>query len=381
MPRDPPKAAREAKRLEAIDAKEEERKARALRSADAARAEVELSKPNSTASASTTKKEARAAKKAEKTRLETERRSTLEASVLVEPIATAARSSAATADPPLPPPPPANSLAARVAALEGRWGVGRVGVAGNYIARIEALEIVVLGACSAGTMPERAAALEEHSPAPVVHAVVTANHSTNVPGLRKYLDRLKKCPGIIKVNPGPLREGHSNAQDFDLRLQREGDKVHGSYKLVARKGHTAQDVFVICNPELITEESLEILIDSVLSNDNDRRDSGGSLHNSTTPLNKRGLESQQAISREVNEQANASHHSRKQKEVESKQVANVRKELRKLKARVGPRDNIDYLAHAARNSALINGDMDRGKRAALGRSKKTQDARPGADET
>ena len=68
------------------------------------------------------------------------------------------------------------------------------------------------------------------------------NHSTHLPGLIPILKRLINCPGIRTVTPAVLKRVRSNAQTFRLKVS---VPIQGGFKLIARKGKTAQEVFVI----------------------------------------------------------------------------------------------------------------------------------------
>lgn len=76
------------------------------------------------------------------------------------------------------------------------------------------------------------------------------NHSTHLPGLIPILKRLIQCPGIETVTPAVLRTVRSNAQTLRLKIS---VPIQGGFKLIARKGKTAQEVFVVTRlsqPEL-----------------------------------------------------------------------------------------------------------------------------------
>ncbi|NET48877.1 MAG: metal-binding protein, partial [Merismopedia sp. SIO2A8] len=70
------------------------------------------------------------------------------------------------------------------------------------------------------------------------------NHSTHLPGLIPILKRLIQCPGIDTVTPAVLKTVRSNAQTFRLKVS---VPIQGGFKLIARKGKTAQEVFVVTN--------------------------------------------------------------------------------------------------------------------------------------
>ncbi len=67
------------------------------------------------------------------------------------------------------------------------------------------------------------------------------NHSTHLPGLIPILQQLIKCPGIETVTPAVLKTVRSNAQTLQIRVS---VPIKGGFKLIARKGKTAQEVFI-----------------------------------------------------------------------------------------------------------------------------------------
>jgi hypothetical protein len=59
--------------------------------------------------------------------------------------------------------PSSSALPGRISALERFWNEPVAG-GGSYVARVEALELIVIGAAqTGGALPARAAALEQHS--------------------------------------------------------------------------------------------------------------------------------------------------------------------------------------------------------------------------
>ncbi len=68
------------------------------------------------------------------------------------------------------------------------------------------------------------------------------NHSTHLPGLIPILERLIKQPKIGTVTPAVLANGRSNCPQMTLKVS---VPIRGGYKLIARKGKTIQEVFVI----------------------------------------------------------------------------------------------------------------------------------------
>ncbi|ASC69281.1 hypothetical protein XM38_002080 [Halomicronema hongdechloris C2206] len=68
------------------------------------------------------------------------------------------------------------------------------------------------------------------------------NHSTHLPGLIPILERLVAYPGIRTVTPGEIAKvrGHSPTLRIKVSVP-----IRGGYKLIARRGKTVQEVFVI----------------------------------------------------------------------------------------------------------------------------------------
>ena len=87
---------------------------------------------------------------------------------------------------------------------------------------------------------------------------VVVTHSTYVEGLIPLLRRLAKMPAISTVTPGVISrvKGHSPG----LRL-RVSTPISGGHKLVARRGTSAQEVFVV-SP--CSREHLQDLVDQLL---------------------------------------------------------------------------------------------------------------------
>lgn len=72
------------------------------------------------------------------------------------------------------------------------------------------------------------------------------NHSTHLPGLIPILERLVKCSGIRTVTPAVLSRSRSNAPHLRLKIS---VPIRGGFKLIARKGKSTQEVFVLTELE------------------------------------------------------------------------------------------------------------------------------------
>ncbi len=69
------------------------------------------------------------------------------------------------------------------------------------------------------------------------------NHSTHVPGLIPVLEKLLELADEIQtITPGRLSTVRSNAPKLRLKIS---VPIRGGYKLIARKGRSAQEVFII----------------------------------------------------------------------------------------------------------------------------------------
>ncbi|MEM9215169.1 MAG: DUF2103 domain-containing protein [Cyanobacteria bacterium P01_F01_bin.150] len=77
------------------------------------------------------------------------------------------------------------------------------------------------------------------------------NHSTHLPGLIPILKRLIQCDGIRTVTPAVIKTVRSNAQKFRIKVS---VPIQGGFKLIARKGKTAQEVFIVTD---LSQKELE----------------------------------------------------------------------------------------------------------------------------
>jgi hypothetical protein len=85
------------------------------------------------------------------------------------------------------------------------------------------------------------------------------NHSTHLPGLIPILEKLVTVKGIQTITPAVISRARSNAQKMRIKVS---VPIQGGYKLIARKGKTAQEVFVITT---LTKSQLEGAIAQLLS--------------------------------------------------------------------------------------------------------------------
>lgn len=68
------------------------------------------------------------------------------------------------------------------------------------------------------------------------------NHSTHAPGLIPILERLALQDGVQTITPGVIGSAKSNIPNLTLKVSVD---IRGGFKLIARKGKTVQEVFII----------------------------------------------------------------------------------------------------------------------------------------
>ncbi|MEO0376493.1 MAG: DUF2103 domain-containing protein [Cyanobacteria bacterium P01_A01_bin.17] len=80
------------------------------------------------------------------------------------------------------------------------------------------------------------------------------NHSTHVPGLIPVLEKLTKIDGIRTITPGVIGRAKSHAPHLRLKIS---VPIQGGFKMLARRGKTVQEVFVITSlSQSVVEASL-----------------------------------------------------------------------------------------------------------------------------
>lgn len=77
------------------------------------------------------------------------------------------------------------------------------------------------------------------------------NHSTHLPGLIPILERLTQVPGVQTITPAVIGKARANRPDFSIKVS---VPIRGGYKLIARKGKTFQEVFILTR---LTQTELE----------------------------------------------------------------------------------------------------------------------------
>ena len=83
-------------------------------------------------------------------------------------------------------------------------------------------------------------------------------HSTYVEGLILILRKLAKDTKILTITPGVISKVRSNSNNLTIKITRE---VKGGHKLVARKGRSAQEIYILTS---YTKEELEKAIENNL---------------------------------------------------------------------------------------------------------------------
>ncbi|MBE9064785.1 DUF2103 domain-containing protein [cf. Phormidesmis sp. LEGE 11477] len=71
---------------------------------------------------------------------------------------------------------------------------------------------------------------------------VVITHSTYIPGLIPLLEKLATVPRIQTITPAVISRARSNAPALRLKVS---VAIRGGHKLIARKGKSAQEVFVV----------------------------------------------------------------------------------------------------------------------------------------
>jgi len=77
-------------------------------------------------------------------------------------------------------------------------------------------------------------------------ARLVITHSTYLEGLIPLLRRLAERPGIDTITPAVISRARGRCEGLRLRVSRP---ISGGHKLVARRGSSAQEVFVVTGLE------------------------------------------------------------------------------------------------------------------------------------
>jgi len=84
------------------------------------------------------------------------------------------------------------------------------------------------------------------------------NHSTHLPGLIPVLERLTKVAGVGTITPAVIGRAKGNVPVLKIKVS---IPIRGGFKLIARKGKTFQEVFVLTT---LSQGELEGAIAEVL---------------------------------------------------------------------------------------------------------------------
>ena len=82
------------------------------------------------------------------------------------------------------------------------------------------------------------------------------NHSTNIEGLVPVLRKLSRNINIKTITPGVISRAKGRSSKLIIRLS---VKTINGYKAIARKGQTAQEVFISTD---LSKDELKQIIDS-----------------------------------------------------------------------------------------------------------------------
>ena len=79
------------------------------------------------------------------------------------------------------------------------------------------------------------------------------NHSTHLDGLIPKLEKLITHAGISTVTPGVFSRTRSHLPQFKFRVS---VPIRGGFKVIARQGKTAQEVFILTTLDATELEAL-----------------------------------------------------------------------------------------------------------------------------
>jgi hypothetical protein len=88
---------------------------------------------------------------------------------------------------------------------------------------------------------------------------VVITHSTYVEGLIPVLQALARQPGIDTITPAVIARVRGRSPKLQLRISAP---INGGHKLVARRGSSVQEVFVVTG---LSAESLRPLLEAALN--------------------------------------------------------------------------------------------------------------------
>tara|TARA_Y100001968_G_C18955150_1_gene524997 strand:+ start:69 stop:329 length:261 start_codon:yes stop_codon:yes gene_type:complete len=71
---------------------------------------------------------------------------------------------------------------------------------------------------------------------------VVLTHSTYIDGLVNWAKKLAKHEEIQTITPGAIGRTRANSSKFLIRVSR---KLNSGYKLIARKGKSYQEIYIV----------------------------------------------------------------------------------------------------------------------------------------
>ncbi len=83
---------------------------------------------------------------------------------------------------------------------------------------------------------------------------LVVTHSTYIDGLLPWLRKISNNIEVKTITPGVIEQAKGKNEGLKLRVSRE---IVGGYKIIARKGRTIQEVFIITK---LSKEKLKALI-------------------------------------------------------------------------------------------------------------------------
>jgi hypothetical protein len=87
---------------------------------------------------------------------------------------------------------------------------------------------------------------------------VVLTHSTHIPGLISVLEKLVQYPSIQTITPGVICPVRAHIPHLRLRVS---VPIRGGFKLIARSGKIAQEVFIVTS---MGQTDLETAIGQIL---------------------------------------------------------------------------------------------------------------------
>ncbi|WP_320676785.1 DUF2103 domain-containing protein [Prochlorococcus sp. MIT 1300] len=87
---------------------------------------------------------------------------------------------------------------------------------------------------------------------------VVITHSTYIKGLIPVLKALSNDPGIKTITPGEIKRVKGQSPKLRLRIS---TSILGGYKILARRGTSAQEVFIIT---ILGKSELEERVEKIL---------------------------------------------------------------------------------------------------------------------